>query len=52
ICSSSVVPSVARSFNSDAPITRYEEPGQNVDIDCSPERSVSRRRDSFQSLFS
>ncbi|KAL6986032.1 hypothetical protein U1Q18_019399 [Sarracenia purpurea var. burkii] len=52
IRSSSAVPFVARSFNTDAPITRYEEPDRSVDIDRSPERSVSRRRDSFPSLFS
>ncbi|CAH9086449.1 unnamed protein product [Cuscuta europaea] len=48
----SAVPSVFRSFNTNAQMTAYEDDDRDVDVERRSGRSVSRRRDTFPGAFS
>lgn len=45
--SASVLPSVGRSFNTNAQMTNYADDDRSVDVDRGSDRSISRSRDRF-----
>ncbi|XP_043714703.1 uncharacterized protein LOC122663062 [Telopea speciosissima] len=52
ICSVAVAPSAAtRSFNTESQMRQYEDDERSIDVERQSDRSISRRRESFPSLF-